>query len=456
VTAPSRIVVVGGGITGVAATHRLTELTDGLDTEIVLLESEHRLGGKIKTSSFGTAQVDEGADAFLIRTPHAVQFATDVGLGESLVSPTSASAAIWAGKLYPIPSDLALGVPTSLMSIARSGLIPPTGLARAALDLIRPRSEIGHDSIGKWTRNRFGHHVHDRLVDALVGSIYGADTDHFSLAAVPQLHGLAQAGRSAVLTGRRMRSSAPAKLGPIFGAPPLGMEQLITSAISHTLDRGVGRVRVLSGARCEALEQTSTGWLVNGIEADGVILATPANCAAPLLTGEVATALRSLETADVAIVTVRVNAAAWRDHLHHRSGYLVPKSQQRLVTAVSFASQKWAHLAQPDGSQILRISLGRDGLPIRDLDDTALINHAIEETNEHLGISIERSDARVSRWTDAFTQYRPHHAHRITEIEQALPISIQLAGSSYRGIGIPACISDGVRAANDLLTTLAN
>jgi oxygen-dependent protoporphyrinogen oxidase len=456
VTTPARIVVVGGGITGVAATHRLTELTAGSDTEIVLLETEHRLGGKIKTSSFGGTLVDEGADAFLIRTPHAVQLATDVGLGESLVSPTSASAAIWAGKLYPIPSDLALGVPTSLMSIARSGLIPPAGLARAALDLIRPRSEISHDSIGQWTRSRFGHHVHDRLIDALVGSIYGADTDHFSLAAVPQLHGLAEAGRSAVLAGRRMRSSAPANSGPIFGAPPLGMEQLITSAISHTLDRGAGRVQVLSGARCETLEQTPTGWLVNGIEANGVILAIPAHCAAPLLAGEVATKLRSLETADVAIVTVRVNAAGWHNHLHHRSGYLVPKSQQRLVTAVSFASQKWAHLTQADGSQILRISLGRDGLPIRELDDTALIDHAIEETNEHLGISIERSGARVSRWTDAFTQYRPHHARRITEIERTLPDFLHIAGSSYRGIGIPSCIADGVRAANELLTTLAD
>ena len=155
-------------------------------------------------------------------------------------------------------------------------------------------------------------------------------------------------------------------------------------------------------------------------------------------------------------MTVRVNAADWHNHLHHRSGYLVPKSQQRLVTAVSFASQKWAHLTQADGSQILRISLGRDGLPIRELDDTALIDHAIEETNEHLGISIERSGARVSRWTDAFTQYRPHHAHRITEIERTLPDFLHIAGSSYRGIGIPSCIADGVRAANELLTTLAD
>ena len=453
---PSRIVVIGGGITGVAATHRLTELTNQSSTEVVLLEAEERLGGKIKTSEFGNTQIDEGADAFLLRTPHAVQLASDVGLGNELVSPTAASAAIWAGTLHPIPSELALGVPTSLISIAKSGLIPPTGLLRAAFDLVRPTSRLDHDSIGEWTRRRFGYHVHDRLVDALVGSIYGADTNRFSLAAVPQLEALSQAGRSAILSGRRMRTSAPAQAGPIFGAPPLGMEQLITATVADIQRQGEDRVRILSGTPCESLQQAGDGWIVNDLEADGVILATPAHRAASLVTGSLSTDLGVFETADVAIVTVRVTAHIWPDHLHDRSGYLVPKSQQRLVTAVSFASQKWAHLAQTDGSQILRISLGRDGLPIQHLDDSELVNHAVEETGEHLGISIDSSPARVSRWTHAFTQYRPHHFRRISEIERQLPPTVQLAGASYRGIGIPACIADGRRAANDLLTALAN
>ena len=453
---PSRIVVIGGGITGVAAAHRLTELTNQSSTEVVLLEAEERLGGKIKTSEFGNTQIDEGADAFLLRTLHAVQLASDVGLGNELVSPTAASAAIWAGKLHPIPSELALGVPTSLMSIAKSGLIPPTGLLRAAFDIVRPTSRLDHDSIGEWTRSRFGYHVHDRLVDALVGSIYGADTDRFSLAAVPQLEALSQAGRSAILSGRRLRSSTPTQRGPIFGAPPLGMEQLITSTVADMQRRGNGRVRVLSGTPCESLQQAGDGWIVNDLEADGVILATPAHRTASLVTGGLSTALGSFETADVAIVTVRVTAQNWPDHLHGRSGYLVPKSQQRLVTAVSFASQKWAHLAQTDGSQLLRISLGRDGLPIRHLDDADLVSHAVEETGEHLGISIDNSTSRISRWTNAFTQYRPHHFQRISAIERQLPATMQLAGASYRGIGIPACIADGRRAANDLLTALAN
>ncbi|MGC6397564.1 MAG: protoporphyrinogen oxidase [Ilumatobacteraceae bacterium] len=451
-----RIVVIGGGITGVAATHRLVTLTSGTDTEIVLLEAEERLGGKIRTSRFGASLIDESADAFLLRTPYAVQLASTVGLGEQLVSPTSASAGIWAGKLYPIPSDLALGVPTSLTAIARSGLLPTTALARAALDLVRPRSSVDHDSIGEWARSRFGYHVHDRLIDALVGSIYGADTDRFSLQAVPQLHSLSQAGRSALISGRKLRKVAPPQGGPIFGAPPLGMEQLIHSTVAALQQHSEERARVISGSPCQSLQQTNNRWMVNDIEADGVIVATPAHHASRLFDGDLRTALGSFDTSDVAIVTVRVAANEWPEHLQNRSGYLIPKSQQRLVTAVSFASQKWSHLAQDDGSQILRISLGRDALPIDHLSDADLVNHAIEETSQQLGIHIDHAETRVSRWAHAFTQYRPHHAERVAAIDGLLPRHLQLAGSSYRGIGIPACIADGTRAAEELLVSMAN
>ena len=185
-------------------------------------------------------------------------------------------------------------------------------------------------------------------------------------------------------------------------------------------------------------------------------MATPAHHASRLFDGDLRTALGSFDTSDVAIVTVRVAANEWPEHLQSRSGYLIPKSQQRLVTAVSFASQKWSHLAQDDGSQILRISLGRDALPIDHLSDADLMNHAIEETSQQLEIHIDHAETRVSRWAHAFTQYRPHHAERVAAINGLLPHHLQLAGSSYRGIGIPACIADGTRAAEELLASMAN
>ena len=156
--------------------------------------------------------------------------------------------------------------------------------------------------------------------------------------------------------------------------------------------------------------------------------------------------LAHIETAGVALVTLAVPAASWPDRLRGRSGYLVPKSVQGRVTAVSFASQKWRHWA--DGAtEILRVSIGRDGAPFDDLDDAALVATAVDEVSRQLELDVQPSASRVSRWPAAFPQYRPGHQGWLAEVDAACPPGLVLAGASYRGIGIPACIEQGTRAA---------
>ena len=122
-----------------------------------------------------------------------------------------------------------------------------------------------------------------------------------------------------------------------------------------------------------------------------------------------------------------------------------------VVTAVSFGSQKWAHWRLPDGSQILRVSLGRDGLPVAELDDNAVIEAVVTEVGAHVGADLQPTEIAITRWSGAFPQYRPHHPDRVAAIERELPRGIHLAGASYRGIGIPACIADGARAAGQAI-----
>src|SRR5215218_4885450 len=205
--AVTRVVVVGGGITGLTAAYELAGLLP--DAVVELREADERLGGKLRTSPFaGLPAVDEGADAFLGRVPHATALAGAVGLGAELTSPTAATAAVWYEGLHPIPEGLLLGVPADMVRLARSGLLTWRGKARAALEPLRPRTDAD-DSIGALVRARFGDEVHERLVDALVGSIYAADTDRFSLAMVPQLAALAGRGRSLLLSARAARAAAP-------------------------------------------------------------------------------------------------------------------------------------------------------------------------------------------------------------------------------------------------------
>ncbi len=446
-----RVVVVGGGITGLAAAVALVDARradGGPAWQVSLHEAGPTVGGKIRTSPFaGHAAVDEGADAFLARVPWATALAGRVGLGAELVAPSTGAAAVWWDGLHRIPGGLVLGVPTELGRLATSRLLSWRGKVRAATEVLRPAIPVDHDSIGRYVRDRFGDEVHERLVDPLVGSIYGTDTDRFSLAAVPQLDDLARRSRSVLLSARRSRAGT-APSGPVFWAPRGGMADLVAAA-ARAVEDGGGQVR--TGAPCTLLEPDGPGWRVDGHPADAVVLACPAVQAARLLPpGAAADALARIEYADVVLVTVAVPSSGWPARLAGLSGYLVPKPVQQLVTAVSFGSQKWAHWASEE-HVLLRISLGRDGLPVDHLDDARLVAAALEETSRHLGVELVPTDVRVSRWPRAFPQYRPHHARLVTDAEAALPPTVALAGASYHGIGIPACIRSG-EAAAELLT----
>ncbi len=447
-----RVAVIGGGIAGLAAAHALLTGAEHAP-HVTVFEADSVVGGKLRTSPFaGHPSIDEGPDAFLARLPWATALATSVGLGDQLVAPESGKAAVWWNGLHPIPEGLLLGMPTDVLALARSRLLSWPGKLRAATEPLRRRTSLEPDSLGGYVRARFGDQVHLRLVDPLVGSIYAADTDHFSLAAVPQIADLAGKGRSVLVTGRSMPKPA-ANAGPVFYAPRDGM-----GAFAHTIAAAVtaagGEVR--TGTAVHSLDADGHGWRVNDEHFHAVVLAGPAAAAARLLAEaapEAATSLANIPSADVAMVTLAVPADEWPRHFFGMSGYLVPKPMQRLVTAASFGSQKWAHWAVP-GSVVLRISLGRDGLPVLHLSDEELLTAAVEEVGRHLGITLQPQHTRVSRWQGAFPQYRPHHAALVERIERALPAGLALAGASYHGIGVPACIRSAQRGAAVLHSAL--
>ncbi len=454
------IVVVGGGITGLTTAYRLHEAMP--DATITLLEGDHRLGGKIKSSPFaGIEGIDEGADAFLTRVPSAMQLVADLGLTEQLTSPAVGAAFVWWNGMHNIPEGLMLGVPTDLAKLARTDLLTWSAKFRAALEPILPATGVGADSVGRLIRKRFGKQVHERLVDPLVGSIYAADTDRFALTGVPQIFDLANNNRSLLLGARRARRNAPPPTGPIFASPRTGMATL-TDALAESL-RTSG-VTIRTGQPVSAIERSGAGWLVDGHAADAVVLATPARTTAPLLTGlssDAAGVLASFDHAGVVMITVALPGGNWPHEFRDKSGYLVPKPVQQWVTAASFASSKWAHWqpATPDGGVILRISLGRDGRDVTDESDDALTKAALDEVSQHVGFDLEPTEIRLGRWPMAFPQYRPGHAKRVDGIESALArdaAGLFVTGASYHGIGIPACIQQGKSTALVVAKYLAN
>jgi len=460
-----RVAVVGGGISGLAAALALGDRLP--DTDITVFDAADRIGGRIDTSPFaGVDHVDEGADAFLARVPEAVALATRVGLGDDLVSPEAVGAAVWHDGLHPIPEGLLLGVPGRIGALARSGLLSWRGKARAALEPLLPRTPTDDDSIGAHVRARFGDEVHERLVDSLVGSIYAADTDRFSLAEVPQLAALARDNRSLLLAARRQRAAqgtATATSSPIFAAPRRGMSAL-TAATADAFESAGGTI--VTGTAVESIDPADDGFrlAVGGAGPSessfaALVFATPARVTGAIV-GDVAPDAAALlaraETADVIMVTLHVAADRWPDRLRGMSGYLVPKPAQRWVTAASFGSQKWAHWRPPGGGEILRVSLGRDGMEVLHLSDDEVLAAVIDDLERHLGVAVEPLEVRITRWPGAFAQYRPHHRSWVGEVERALPAGTFVTGAGFGGIGIPACVRSGTAIAEQVRRHLSS
>jgi protoporphyrinogen/coproporphyrinogen III oxidase len=443
-----KVAIVGGGIAGLAAAWRLA--TSTACAEVTLFEPD-RLGGKIATSEFAGHPVDSGADAFIARVPDAVDLCRELGIESELVAPVATRALLWTkGRLRPLPEGLVLGVPARIGGLLASGILSPLGVARAALDVVLPKTAWPEDmTVAEVVGRRFGRQVADRLVDPLLGGIHAGATDQLSAeATAPQLAKAARSSRSLLLGLRR--AAPPGAAGPLFLAPAGGMGRLVDVMVAALRDRGVTFAR-------ETVTGISMGKGAQvGVEPggvfDAVILATPAASAAKLLAGTSPTAaghLATIRSASVVLVTFACSRNGF-DLPDGASGFLVPRREGRLMTACSFGSLKWPHWASPDDI-ILRVSAGRagDDRPFQ-LDNETLVDRLQAELAQALGRPPEPTAWRVSRWPEAFPQYEVGHAQLVARIEaalaQTLP-SVALAGAGYRGSGIPACIASGRRAA---------
>jgi oxygen-dependent protoporphyrinogen oxidase len=473
-TDPQHIVVIGAGITGLTAAYRLLKIASATDYSgppltVTVVESSASVGGKIRTSPFGgIAAVDEGPDAYLARVPQAVALARELQLGDDITHPTAGHAAVMHKKLHPIPEGLMLGVPTGVMSLARSDLMTWRGKIRAGLEPILPSSGDHKDSIGNLIRQRFGKQVQQLLVDPLVGSIYATDTNNFSLAMVPQLAALAT-GRSVLLTARKQMKNAPKSTTPIFETPRSGL-----ATLTQTLNDRIVALngQIMTSTSVQSISRAEKGYVVNiagvtssSLHADCIIVTSPARTSASLLKSlseDAAALMSSAEHSSVVMATIKT-VETDLPKLARLSGYLVAKPNQDRVTAASFGSNKWAHWKPNDGSMILRVSLGRDGAPTHDLihewDDEQIVRQVIDEVSRHTQTSITPDSFRVTRWPEAFPQYRPGHMKYVEAVESSLlrhAPGVFVAGASWRGIGIPACVAQAEKTAQSTAEFLSH
>ncbi|MFF4210281.1 protoporphyrinogen oxidase [Streptomyces sp. NPDC001796] len=449
------VVVIGGGIAGLAAAHRLLDR----GARVTVLEASDRVGGKLLPGEIAGVRVDLGAESMLARRPEAVALAREVGLTDRLKPPATAIASIWTrGALRPMPKGHVMGVPGTASAL--SGVLSEEGLARIERDAELPRTEIGDDvAVGEYVAARLGREVVDRLVEPLLGGVYAGDAYRISLrSAVPQLFEAAKAHDSLTEAVREIQAKAATaqQTGPVFMGIEGGVGRLPLAVAESVRSRG-GEIRLRAAA--DALRRTSEGWeIVVGDRterADAVVIAAPAAVAARLLAAEspdAAAELRTVEYASMALVTL----AYRRDDisLPEGSGFLVPPVDGRTIKASTFASRKWGWIAEEDPDVlVLRTSVGRYGeteiLRREDADLVAVSRHDLREAT---GLDAAPIETRVTRWTDGLPQYPVGHHARVARIRAhvaKLP-ALAVCGAVYDGVGIPACIASAYAAVDQL------
>lgn len=515
--------MIGGGIAGMVAALDLAHAGFAVD----LLEADDRLGGKLRAVQVGGVRVDVGPDAFVARRPEGVDLCQEVGVAHELVAPGVAGAALWArGRLRALPAGLVLGVPTNVSSLARSGIVGPAGVVRAATDrwrglpasarrsdapgssdrstfsgepstVARTDPPAAHDrSVGELVEPRLGHRVTSRLVDPLVGGIHAGPISALSAETVfPALLAASQRSGGLMRNLAAVAGSAPppTRASPVFLTLRTGMAGLASQVQRSLVDSGAS---IRLGTPVQRLAPGVGGgaprWQVvtdaGTITVDGVVLAVSAQAAARLLGDDIhagihagprgtgagawdadggawdaarrrlARALGALDYATVNVVTFAFDpegpARRWRRA--PGTGFLVPAEQGLLTTGGTWLSAKWPDV-HPDGPVLVRLSAGRHGDERSSrLDDRALVQRLLGELRAVAGDVDDPLDAVVTRWPDAFPQYRVGHrawALSTASLADALP-ALVLAGAAYDGVGVPACIGSGHRAARLLAERL--
>ena len=439
------VVVIGGGISGLVAAHRLHRA--GMD--VTVIEASDRLGGKVLTTGFAGGRVEMGPDSFLARDPILLDLCDELGLSDELIPPVGFGAQVsLEDGLRRLPVSTYFGIPLHVPGARRTGILTGAGALRARIGSWFPQRRPAEDvAVGAFVRSRFGRQVLGRMVDPVLAGTRAGDPDEISLrAALPEAWDALSNGRRLTSELRRQRSGDHHAPPPFFGLRA-GMHRLV-DALVDALPRFTPRTHVTATGITAADDHYVVGTSVGELEASGVIVAAPPRAAATMLEGlsdEAAAGIGELSAVDVAIATYAYDGEL---ELPEGSGLLVPASRNKVLTGATWYSRKWPH-AVPPGTTVIRCFAGRtqDHRMPEDHDELLQVMH--DQLSDAVGGLPEPVARQGIRWSAALPIYRVGHLERVEAIEQALAEHprVRLAGAAYRGSGLPDCARGASEAA---------
>ena len=465
--AEKRVVIVGGGITGLSAAHAAAKRAreTGQPVQVTVLERSARFGGNLITERVDGFLMDGGADSWVASKPQATALARELGLENAIIGTDQANRryyVAWGRGLHPVPEGLVLGVPTRLFPLARSRLFSWRGKARMAMEPFVPAKRLAGDddeSIAKFVTRRLGREAAERLVMPLLSGISSGDASEISMrAAFPQLvamereYGSLVRGMWMAARSRKAGGSQRGLEGSAFLSLRGGVEQLASTLVDRLREAGI---TLRTNAAADALQREGP-WTVHlesgeRLEADAVLLAVSAQVAARLvraLPGDLMRVLASIahgSTATVFLAYRRSDVAHPLDGV----GFVVPPTLGRTILAGTWVTSKWPGRA-PEGHVLLRAFFGgaRSG-HVLELDDRGLASLARDELRALMGLAAEPLWSRVFRFEAARAQMRVGHLTMMRSVREAIAreaLGLWIAGDGYDGAGIPDCIRQGQEA----------
>ncbi|MBS4209402.1 protoporphyrinogen oxidase [Bacillus sp. FJAT-50079] len=463
-----KIVIIGGGITGLVAAFYTKKRYEKLciPVEITIVEKGKALGGKIQTIRRAGFIIERGPDSFLARKPSILALTKELGIENELIATDPSNKAnyiLHKGKLHPMPLGLVLGIPTEIKPFIKTGLISPLGKVRAAFDLLLPKKKDGGDeALGSFIKRRLGKEVLENITEPLLAGIYAGDTETLSLdSTFPQFKQLEQKHRSlmvGMLASKKKQRTVPnlpeIAQKSLFLSYKNGLATVIESLVQalHTeqiiTGQGVTKIKKREGCFQLTLENDEE------LYADGVIVAAQAPQAAKLFPEQaIMNTLGQTNYVSVANVALAYNQEDISFPMTG-SGFVVPRKEGRTITACTWSSSKWAHVA-PQGKVLLRTYIGRSGAEEWvHLSDEEILTNVQKDLQEIMGVTSKPSFSIISRHHHSMPQYEVGHLEKLRKTREQLKNQmpgIFLCGAGYEGVGIPDCIRQGKTAAEEMV-----